>query len=394
LRVFVVLVVRVNAAWIAPAPAPFVAGVFCIANANSLSNPFCLAHLFRFASSIQFYRRPHQRIILVLLAIPLRNSAPAPSTTMPPKAVLQKEHNVYLTTSVTFDNKKDDVGRLQVYQAFSSLDEANEFCEAKADELAIMLGVEAPDPTLENYSKDGTFKMELPLQHRNRDIVVETLIMPLMGGTISHNKSVSRKSAARSTKPAKAKPQHRGTKGKKTQSSDEEEEEDNGSSDEAKDDTLSPKPTVSKPRKTIKAEAEDKDPDESAVVTEADIAAAPSGAPNCLQYGSYFVVGDHEYWSGEQIKVIISRFGGTLVKKTPLYNTDRNFCVVLGSKAPSWILRRVRQKEFQTYTPQQIIMRIRIYGRTADPSNITSEEVAKLCKQVSAKDEEDTDEEL
>lgn len=324
---------------------------------------------------------------------------------MPPKLAAQKEHNVYLTTSVTFDNKKDDFGRLQVYQAFASLDEANEFCEAKADELAVVLGVECPDPTLENYGRDGAFRMELPLEHRNRDMIVETVIMPLMGGTISHNKTVSRKTAAKPTKAIKTKPQKRRTNVKKGQSSDEE-EEDYVSSNEMKDEPPSPKTKPTKPRKAIKAEDSDLDSTaarsenldvvhrdsvvDSSAVTAADIAAAPSGSPDCLQYGSYFVVGHHEHWSEEQIKVIIKTFGGTLRDKMPVYNTDNTFSVVLGYKAPGVALRRIRQKEFQTYPPKVILARI---GGPEGPTKITKEEVAKLCKQAPSKPKEETDSE-
>jgi hypothetical protein len=185
------------------------------------------------------------------------NQHPRPSftpCTMPPKskAPTHIEHNVYLTSSVTFDNDKDDFGRLQIYQAFTSLDEANEFCEAKVDELALKLDIEAPTPTLDSINNDGTFRMELPLKNRNRDVVVETLIMPLMGGIIMHDKPVSRKTP-KSKKTIKSK-----AKAKNSQASDEEEEKPDQDID-MDDGPVSPKTTKVNSRKNSKGSKQDVD---------------------------------------------------------------------------------------------------------------------------------------
>ncbi|KAI5202851.1 hypothetical protein E4T39_04541 [Aureobasidium subglaciale] len=313
---------------------------------------------------------------------------------MPPKNFEAREHNVFLTTSVTFDNKKDDFGRLQVYQAFSSLDEANEFCAAKADELALSLDIVAPEPTLKHYTNDGTFRMELPLEHRNRDVIVETIIMPLMGGTILHNKSVSSKTkpSAKATKPRKQ-------KAKPAPPSDESTEEDVNMESAS----VSPKTMKAMNRTSIKVEDQDSATDhpeavnprhrdsviqpiiDPTEVTQADIAAAPSGRPDCLRMNSYFVTGTHPHWSDEQLKVIIQRFGGEVKDKLPTYKLDRMFTVVLGARVPAGALRRIKTKEFTTITPGALITRIRYSDIPTESTRITSEEVAKLCKMVAGK---------
>ncbi|KAI4762552.1 hypothetical protein E4T52_03987 [Aureobasidium sp. EXF-3400] len=312
---------------------------------------------------------------------------------MPPKsraAPTHTEHNVYITSSVTFDNGKDDFGRLQIYQAFSSLDEANEFSEAKADELAMNLDIEAPSPTLDNYSKDGTFRMELPLEHRKRDVTVETLIMPLMGGIIMHDKPVSRKTP-KSTKNNKLKLTK--SKAKKSQASDEEEEPDQDV--DMNSEPVSPKTTKAARKnskssnKGLDAEKRDSVVDPKAV-TEADIAAAPTGTLGCLGYyfTSYTVFGHHEYWSEAQIKVIIRTFGGRVNKTLPVYNNNDNHQLVVGADVPSNILRRIKQKEFKPITPTELLARIRVIpempGKPA-PQLFTKEEIAKICKKVPGK---------
>jgi hypothetical protein len=309
---------------------------------------------------------------------------------MPPKskAPTHIEHNVYLTSSVTFDNDKDDFGRLQIYQAFTSLDEANEFCEAKADELALKLDIEAPTPTLDNYNNDGTFRMELPLENRNRDVIVETLIMPLMGGIIMHDKPVSRKTP-KSKKAIKSK-----SKAKKSQVSDEEEKEPDQDVD-MDSDPVSPKNTKANSRKNSKGSKQDADAikrdsvvDPSAV-TEADIAAAPAGAVDCLKYYSAITIfGHHEYWSEAQLKVIAKTFGAKVNKTLPVYNNVPMHLLVLGTDVPSNVLRRIKQKEFKPITPNQFLAGIRpvpvLPDRPAVPQ-FTKEEVAKLCKKVPGK---------
>ncbi|KAI4722776.1 hypothetical protein E4T48_00880 [Aureobasidium sp. EXF-10727] len=302
---------------------------------------------------------------------------------MPPTHV---EHNVYLTTSITFDNKSDDFGRLQVYQAFSSLDEANEFCVAKADELALALDIEAPEPKLSHYTKDGTFRMELPLKKRNRDVVVETLIMPLMGGVIMHDKPVSRKTP-KSTKASKSTSTK--SRAKKSQVSDDEEDHDHDV--DMDNDPVSPKTTKVTARKNSKGSSVDMATAprdsivDSSIVTEDDIAAAPSGVSGCLNYGSYTVIGHHKYWSEAQFKVIVKTFGGKVNKTLPVYNNDPSHTLVLGSDAPSRLLGRIAQKEFKPVTPDSIITRIGYTSGPDDATRITREEVAKLCKKVPGK---------
>ncbi|KAK6001964.1 hypothetical protein QM012_002454 [Aureobasidium pullulans] len=284
---------------------------------------------------------------------------------MPPKAPTHTEHNVYLTSSVTFDNKNDDFGRLQVYQAFSSLDEANDFCAAKADELALNLDIVAPEPTLKHYTNDGAFRMELPLKHRNRDVIVETLIMPLMGGIIKHDKPVSRKTP-------KSK---RNTKSKPSQDSDDEDDQD-------VDMDIDTKTTKASSRKKAKG------PKLDTGVTEADIAAAPSGARDCLRGSPYTVFGHHTYWSEQQFKVIVRTFGGIVNKTLPVYNNNPDHTLVLGSDVPSRLLGRIKQKEFKPVTPDYLLATITRISNLVDPSSstrITSEEVAKLCKKVPGK---------
>ncbi|KAI5205903.1 hypothetical protein AUEXF2481DRAFT_3197 [Aureobasidium subglaciale EXF-2481] len=322
---------------------------------------------------------------------------------MPPKKLEAREHNVFLTTSVTFDNKKDDFGRLQVYQAFSSLDEANEFCAAKADELALSLDIVAPEPTLKHYTNDGTFRMELPLEHRNRDVIVETIIMPLMGGIILHNKSMSRKTKS-VTKSSKALPKPKRQKARPAPSSDESTEEEDDDQDVDMDSApASPKSMKAMKRASIKLENQDSTTDhpdavnlehrdsviqpiiDPTEVTEADVAAAPSGRPDCLRMSSYFITGTHPHWSYEQLEIIIRIFGGEVKKKLPTYNLDAMFTVVLGAKVPAAALRRIKTKEFSTITPQEVITRIRYSDTPTDPTRIASEKVAKLCKMVAAK---------
>lgn len=295
---------------------------------------------------------------------------------MPPKAPTHIEHNVFVTSSVTFDNKKDDFGRLQIYQVFSSLDEANDFCAAKADELALSLDIEAPTPTLKNYTNEGAFRMELPLENRSRDVTVETLIMPLMGGVIKHDKPVSRKTP---------KSKHAtNSKANKSQGSDEE-----GDQDVDMDlDTKTTKATTRKKSKGSKLDTE---------VTEADIVAAPTGARNCLNHGSYTVFGHHTYWSEEQFRVIIRAFGGRVNKSLPVYHQP-DHTLVLGSDVPSRLLGRIKQKEFKPVTPDYLLGYIARMSNLVDPTSvarITSEEVAKLCKMVPGKPvavtREDTD---
>lgn len=314
---------------------------------------------------------------------------------MPPKsraAPTHTEHNVYITSSVTFDNGKDDFGRLQIYQAFSSLDEANEFCEAKADELAMNLGIEAPSPTIDNYNKDGTFRMELPLENRKRDVTVETLIMPLMGGIIMHDKPVSRKTP-KSTKTSKTKLAK--SKARKSQVSDEEEESDQDVDMDS--DPVSPKMTTAS-RKNSKDSKQDKDAGkcdsvvDPKAVTEADIAAAPTGTIDCLKFfSSMTIFGHHSYWSEAQLKVIARTFGARVTKTLPVYN-DYNHQLVLGTDVPSNILRRAKQKEFKHITPDAFLAYIRVAPHAPDlPPGLpalrvfTKEEIAKLCKKVPGK---------
>jgi len=310
---------------------------------------------------------------------------------MPPKskaAPTHTEHNVYITSSVTFDNGKDDFGRLQIYQAFSSLDEANEFCEAKADELAMHLGVEAPSPTLDNYSKDGTFRMELPLENRKRDVTVETLIMPLMGGIIMHDKPVSRKTP-KSTKNSKQKLAK--SKAKMSQVSDEERELDQDV--DMNSDPVSPKTTTASRKKSKDSKADKEAGKRDSVVdpkavTEADIAAAPTGTAECLKFfSSITIFGHHSHWSEEQLKVIARTFGARVNKTLPVYN-DWNHQLVIGADVPSNILRRVKQKEFKHITPDELFARIRVVPLPpgAPPAPVfTKEEIAKLCKKVPGK---------
>lgn len=314
---------------------------------------------------------------------------------MPPKsraAPTHTEHNVYITSSVTFDNGKDDFGRLQIYQAFSSLDEANDFCEAKADELAVNLGIEAPSPTLDNFNKDGTFRMELPLENRKRDVTVETLIMPLMGGIIMHDKPVSRKTP-KSTKTSKTKLAK--SKAKKSQVSDEEEESDQDVDMDS--DPVSPKTTKAS-RKNSNDSKQDKDAGkrdsvvDPKAVTEADIAAAPTGTADCLKFfSSLTILGHHSYWSEAQLKVIARTFGARVNKTLPVYK-DFSHQLVLGADVPSNILRRVKQKEFDHVTPDYLLARIRVVPPppTLPPDHpaarvFTKEEIAKLCKKVPGK---------
>ncbi|CAD0108242.1 unnamed protein product [Aureobasidium uvarum] len=303
------------------------------------------------------------------------------------KAPTHTEHNVYLTTSVTFDNKADDFGRLQVYQAFTSLDEANEFCVAKADELALALDIEAPEPKLSHYTNDGAFRMELPLKKRNRDVVVETLIMPLMGGIIMHDKPVSRKTP-KSTKASRSNSTK--SKAKKSQVPGEE-DEDNDHDVDMDSDPVSPKTTKTTTRKNSKASstaiaAEQRDSVvDPNIVTEDDIAAAPSGKSGCLNYGSYTIIGHHKYWSEAQFKVIVKTFGGKVNKTLPVYNNDPTHTLVLGSDAPSRLLGRIAQKEFKPVTPDSVIAQIGYMSGPDAVGRITSEEVAKLCKKVPGK---------
>jgi hypothetical protein len=309
---------------------------------------------------------------------------------MPPKskAPTHIEHNVYLTSSVTFDNDKDDFGRLQIYQAFTSLDEANEFCEAKVDELALKLDIEAPTPTLDNINNDGTFRMELPLENRNRDVIVETLIMPLMGGIIMHDKPVSRKTP-KSKKTIKSK-----AKAKNSQASDEEEEKPDQDID-MDDGPVSPKTTKANSRKNSKGSKQDVDAvkRDSAVdpsaVTEADIAAAPAGSADCLKYWSSITVfGHHEHWSEAQLKVIGKTFGVKVNKTLPVYNNVPMHQLVLGTDVPSNVLRRIKTKEFKPITPNEFLARIRSVPVLPDQPAVhqfTKEEVAKLCKKVPGK---------
>jgi hypothetical protein len=310
---------------------------------------------------------------------------------MPPKskAPTHTEHNVYLTSSVTFDNDKDDFGRLQIYQAFSSLDEANEFCEAKADELALTLDIEAPTPTLDNYSKDGTFRMELPLENRNRDVVVETLIMPLMGGIIMHDKPVSRRTPKSKT-ANKSK-----SKAKKSQASDQEESDHDPDMDS---EPVSPKTKKATSRKNSKTSKQDLDAakrdsvvDPNAI-TEADIAAAPTGAADSLKYySSITIFGHHEHWSEAQLKVIAKTFGAKVNKTLPVYNNQDGHLLVLGTDVPSNVLRRIKQKEFKPITPDRFLASIRpmpiLPVRPDVPvvPQFTKDEVAKLCKKVRGK---------
>lgn len=283
---------------------------------------------------------------------------------MPPKAPTHIEHNVFVTSSVTFDNKKDDFGRLQIYQVFSSLDEANDFCAAKADELALSLDIEAPTPTLKNYTNEGAFRMELPLENRSRDVTVETLIMPLMGGVIKHDKPVSRKMPkSKQTSKSKA-------------NDDEEDDQDVDMDPDTK--TKTTKPTTRKNSK----------PKLDTEVTEADIAAAPTGARNCLGGYPYTVFGHHTYWSEEQLRVIVRTFGGTVNKTLPVYNNNPDHKLILGSDVPLRLLGRIKQKEFKPITPDQFLAHLTRMSNLADPtstSRITSEEVAKLCKMVPGK---------
>ncbi|KAG9984407.1 hypothetical protein KCU98_g5435, partial [Aureobasidium melanogenum] len=286
---------------------------------------------------------------------------------MPAKAPTHVEHNFYLTSSVTFDNKKDDFGRLQVYQAFSSLDEANDFCAAKADELALNLDIEAPEPTLKHYTNDGAFRMELPLENRNRDVIVETLIMPLMGGVIKHDKPVSRKTP-KSKQATKS-------KANKSQASDDDDDHDV----DMDTDTKPTKATTRKKSKTSKLDIE---------VTEADIAAAPTGSRDVLKTSeSYTIFGHHKYWSEEQVRVIVRMFGGRVNKSLPIYHQP-DHTLVLGSDVPSRLLGRIKQKEFKPITPDEMLAYISRMSNLADPtgaSRITSEEVAKACKKVPGK---------
>ncbi|KAG9952629.1 hypothetical protein KCU85_g1819, partial [Aureobasidium melanogenum] len=288
---------------------------------------------------------------------------------MPPKAPTHVEHNVYLTSSVTFDNKKDDFGRLQVYQAFSSLDEANDFCAAKADELAQSLDIEAPEPTLKHYTNDGAFKMELPLENRNRDVIVETLIMPLMGGVIKHDKPVSRNTT-------KSKQTNK-SKSKKSQVSDDEDDQDQDVDMDT--DTKPPKATTRRDAKASKLDTE---------VTQADIDAAPTGTRDVLKNNeSYTIFGHHKYWSEEQVRVIVRMFGGRVNKSLPVYHQP-DHTLVLGSEVPSRLLGRIKQKEFKPITPDNMLAYITRMSNLADStgaSRITSEEVAKACKKVPGK---------
>lgn len=289
---------------------------------------------------------------------------------MPPKAPTHIEHNVYLTSSVTFDNKRDDFGRLQVYQAFSSLDEANDFCAAKADELALSLDIEAPEPKLEHYTNEGAFRMELPLENRNRDVVVETLIMPLMGGVIKHDKPVSRKTP-KSKQATKSKLN-------KSQGSDDDEDMDVDMDINVDAKITKATTTTRKKSKSSKLDTE---------VTAADIVAAPTGARNCLNQGTYTVFGHHTYWSEEQLRVIVKAFGGRVNKSLPVYHQP-DHTLVLGSDVPSRSLGRIKQKEFKPVTPDYLFRDVAHLSNLVDPTSvarITSEEVAKLCKLVPGK---------
>jgi hypothetical protein len=269
---------------------------------------------------------------------------------MPPKEATHKEHNIYLITSVTFDNKHDDFGRLQVYQAFSSLDEANEFCQAKADELACHFGVECPDFSLKHYTKEGTFKIDLPLADRARDVTVETTIIPLMGGVVVHNKPVSRKPA----KPAKILPQKKKPK-------IEQQEDDHVEADSSKPSS------------------------DSTTVTAADILAAPSGTSTCLSYHTFYVHGTFDHWSAEQVELMLELFGADVVKELPVAGTKQqnNFSVVLGSNATAAVLSKIKQNDFSTYKLKNLVRMIEVYKDM--PDVISKEDVAKHCKQAKGK---------
>ncbi|THV93049.1 hypothetical protein D6D26_08317 [Aureobasidium pullulans] len=332
---------------------------------------------------------------------------------MPPKSVKHLEHNVYFITSTEFDSSKDKRGRLQMHQAFSSLAECNQFCEAKVDEFTMRYGIESPDITEAHYTDDGRFRIEIPSLNREMRVIVETTIMPLFGGVIEHNKPVAGKTPTKVRQSNNAKLQKGKAKVGKVQSSDEE-EEDYLSSDEMKDEPHSPDATTTKPHKPTKVKASRLDttvsppeiPDvqhsasgtEDSVVTDADLLAAPSGNPDALTPCSYFVIGHHEHWSGEQIEVIIRRFGGIVLPKLPMYATDINFWVVLGKGCPPPLLRRIRQKEFNNVAPQKLLNQIRYGGRMEGDIRgfiksgiISSEEVVRLCKQVPGKGEDETD---
>lgn len=147
---------------------------------------------------------------------------------MPPKkgAKTIREHNVYLLTTTSYE-QNDHIGRLTVHTAYSSLAEANEYAEAKIDEHCTKLKLPTPEtlPRI-HYTSEGAFRMDVewgslgakskksevePKKFKSKKakakskkgevekdesdaeedkggITVEVVILPLMGGTISHSK--------------------------------------------------------------------------------------------------------------------------------------------------------------------------------------------------------------